>query len=205
MAAAAEPLRALLGSLPIAPETAESLCARVEERFATRLAEGSAGPDEALVARVGGLERRLVELNQELQQRRRTIPGWVAQRLEEGNQTAIDAAVAADLLADDPSQAAQTQLALIGEFQQCSAVASRAEYAGDEVQRSLQQARDLTAQLSAMPSSAAPTDTDRAIRVAPAEEKENGKNPTAAVFLRKRLEATCQQQPGAAMGHLMFQ
>lgn len=154
------------------------------------LAEAAEPPDEALVERVAKLEERLRDLTHELQQRRQTIPNWIAQRLDEQNKRAVVLATTADAdeaPAADADSAPETRLgALLGELHRCGAVSSVAEQLSGDVQRSLQQASELAAQLSTMQSSIAGcmNATELAILQPPADKE----NQTAASMLRKRRE-----------------
>jgi hypothetical protein len=165
-------------------------------------AEAAAPPDEALGARVAELETKLLGLTQELQQRRQTIPGWIAQRVEEQNQSAVSTAMATSQEATaamdvaEDAAAVETRLAVASqELLRCAAVSTGASQATTDVRSALEQATDMAAQLSSVQTSASTclTETDRVI--AHAEDKEND---VAASMLRRRLEAQRQQQQHAS-------
>lgn len=182
---------ALLRSLPVDEGTAAELVSRVRRRFDERAAEAAAPVDSALNGRVDVLEQRLVGLTQELQQRRHTIPGFVAQRLDERNRETVATAVA--LTAQDAASETTNALAAppLTDFQGCVAASARADEAARAVHRVLDQATELSSHIGAASTSAAyPSVTDKAIT-----HVEDGKeNSSAASVLRRRLASTAEQR-----------
>jgi hypothetical protein len=144
---------------------------------------------------VAGLEGRLQLLTQSLQQRRATIPSFVAQRLEAQGRQAVGAALSVDAQAAGsaadgpaPQSLAATNGQLADELQRCRTVSAHAAQATAMVMRALEQATDSTAQLASIHGTSGPacqTATDRVIAV---DEKENASEAAAAV-LRRRHEA----------------
>ena len=192
----AEQVASLLRSLPVDESTAAELVSRVRRRFDERAEEAAAPVDDALAGRVAALEQRLVGLTQELQQRRHTTPGFVAQRLDERNRGDVSAAVALpvqDATSEMPNTIAA---ALAADFQGCMAASLRADEAARTVHRVLDQAAELSSHIGASSDSAAyPSVIDKAIT-----HLENGKeNSAAASVLRRRLASTAEQRRAAAL------
>ena len=162
------------------------------------LAEAAAPPDEALLKSVSDLEGKLLTLTQELQQRRESIPGYIAQRLEEQNKQVVGETVAeqpeATAEAAENAAAAETRIAPAASgIQICTAVTTQAHQATSDVQRALDQASDMASQLKAIndaSSAACATETDRVITQT---EKENSSDAAADIFRRRREVAQAKE------------
>ena len=110
--------------------------------------EAAAPPDEALGRRVSELESRLHRLSQDLQQRRSTIPAYVAQRLETHSRQVVSAAFEADDSAwrtdrVEDVEFTETCLApLSSELQRCGFISMPPDQALSVVERALEQANE---------------------------------------------------------------
>ena len=170
--------------------------------------EAAAPPDEALGRRVSELESRLHRLSQDLQQRRSTIPAYVAQRLETHSRQVVSAAVEAD---DSPWRTdrvedvefTETCLApLSSELQRCSVISMHADQALSVVERALEQANEATTQLASIcdtSTSRCQTSTDRVI--VDHGGKENASEAAAAI-LRRRLDGKQHEMPSSKQPRL---
>ena len=164
-------------------------------------AEAAAPLDETQRERVAKLEEQLVGLSAQLQQRRQTVPAWTAQRLEEQNRSALTQMMStstANEAAPVADEGCETRLAVTtSALQQCAAVSAQAsEHAVGEMQRVLEQANDVVAQIGATVGSmgGCATATDLAIASTDTYEKENASHIAAAALSRRRD----QQQAAAA-------
>ena len=143
------------------------------------------------------LQGRLQSLTQNLQQRRSTIPSFVAQRLEaQGRQTmgaVLEVAQGADPASSDSEHGRLTagDGRIAEELLRCREVGAHAAQATAMVMHALEQATESTAQLASIHGTSGPscqTATDRVIAV---DEKENASD-AAAAMLRRRHEAKLQ-------------
>ena len=152
-----------------------------------------------------------MQLSDQLQQRRQTVPAFTAQCLEAQSRAALGASVSAGNEAADAvvvaehgvaSTAAATdmRLAVAGSLEQCTTVsAACAHQASGEVQRALEQANEMAAQIGATLAvagmSSCPTATDMAIVQPVAADGRDKENHDIAAVLRRRRDAQ-QQQAG---------
>lgn len=164
------------------------------------IAEAAAPLDETERARVAKLEEQLVALTAQLQHRRQSVPAWNAQRLEEQSRTALSQVMATanePLAAPAGVEESESRLALTAaSLQHCTAISAEASaQVSGEVQRVLDQANDVVAQIGATVGSMSGCATATDLAIASAEpEKENASHDIAAA-LRRRRE---QQQAAAA-------
>ena len=157
--------------------------------------------------RVSELESRLHRLSQDLQQRRSTIPAYVAQRLETHTRQVVSAAVEADDSARtdrvEDAEFTETRLApLSSELQRCSVISMHADQALSVVERALEQANEATTQLASIcdtSTSRCQTSTDRVI--VDHGGKENASEAAAAI-LRRRLDGKQHEMPSSKQPRL---
>ena len=163
-----------------------------------RLPAEADAPLDEVRTRIATLEAKLLGLSHDLQQRRRTLPGWLAQRHEERNRSAVDGmlAEAAALAAADAKES--TTAAAAGQLAHATpaalpigAVLGAAMAAGKsntEIQQVLSEAEQLVATLRDVHASTArPTSTDLAIAF------QNKENAGVVGLLRRRLATTAAE------------
>ena len=138
------------------------------------------------------LERRLQNLTHHLQQRRATIPSFVAQRLEAQGRQAVDAALN-NVRVLPESACSHDNVVVSGdhlaeELQRCSAIGESVTQASSIVMQALEQAKESAAQLATIHGSNGSTHETVTDRVIAVDEKENA-SEAAAAMLRRRHEA----------------
>ena len=163
-----------------------------------RLPAEADAPLDEVRTRIATLEAKLLGLSHNLQQRRRTLPGWLAQRHEERSRSAVDgmlaeaAALAAADAKESTTAAAAGRLALAAPSAlPIGAVLGAAMAAGKsntEIQQVLCEAEQLVATLRDVHASTArPTSTDLAIAF------QNKENAGVVGLLRRRLATTAAE------------